>query len=183
MIEIKCTNEKCSYEVSRGANAKDMKRTRNCPLCKARLKRNLTDPIARKKWHCFLSRDGSIVEHSVLVVMDSYSDNSYEIEIPFLRKKFSERDMLQGFYKAFDEIRKYLETQYKAIYQNQQQFVTTAFQHETEPARRNIPIKEMIFIDSGLPENEAHDGSASDSPGPKIKHRKGISKAGQSRLF
>jgi hypothetical protein len=190
MIEIKCTNETCGYALTREQRATDKKRKQKCPLCKALLKRNVSDPIARKQWHCFLSSDKSIVEHSVLVVIDSYSDDSHEIEIPLLRMKFSERDKLQAIYRSAEEIKKFLKAEYGSTYENEDAFITTAFQHETEAAKSNIPIKEMIFIDSDkLPSKNTEPPSNEDldltthTTKTEAKRKKGKSKIPQARLF
>jgi hypothetical protein len=149
MIEIKCTNNLCGYAATKEkAKTEKITKRKKCPLCKAQLKQNITDPIARKRWHCFLGQGKEIIEYAVLVIIDSYSDDSHEVGIPLLSMTFVEKDKLQAIYRASNAIKTFLETQHKTVFGNEQLFITTAYQHEVEALRQNVPLNKLIFVDS-----------------------------------
>lgn len=153
MILVKCTNENCNFALNEeqvAALIKEKKpvRQKKCPTCKkAKLKFNVTEPLDRKKWHAYLNRDKSIIEHMVLVITDNYSDGSHEVEVPLINLHLNMGDMMQATNKALSAIDEYLERKYGVTCGMERRFVTVAFQGEIEPAKRNIPIGEVIFKD------------------------------------
>lgn len=148
MIQVKCTNDKCHFVVTREKAPSTIK-YRKCPLCKTLLINNILDPIERKQWHCFLSQDRQIVEYAILVVIDSFSDGSNEVEIPHLNLKFKEQDKLRCINNASREISRLLQMECQNTYDIDHCVLTTAYQNEDESFRRNIPIDKMIFNDKG----------------------------------
>lgn len=150
MIVLKCTREDCTFSLSYEQLSQNKKGYLKCPLCKAKTKKNITNSIDRKKWYCYLSKDTSLIEHAILVIIDSFSDDSHEVEIPLLNLKFAHHDKLLAIYKAANKIEELLKIQYKATYENNQQFITTAFQNENAPVKHNIPTEKMIFQTNAL---------------------------------
>jgi hypothetical protein len=152
MIMIKCRSENCHYALTEEqivSLKKDKKKVPSkCPLCKSKLKNNISASLARKKWHGYLNQDQSTVEHLVLVIMDDFNDGSIEVSIPILDSRFWLKDKLQGRYQATEQIDRYLKNKYSIAYENERKFITVAFQGETTPAKHNIPVGEVIFPNS-----------------------------------
>jgi hypothetical protein len=152
MILIKCTSDKCHYALTDEQiillKKDQAKLPGKCPLCKSKLKKNISEPLARKKWHGYLSQDQSTVEHLVLVIMDDFNDGSILFSIPILDVQFWLNDKLQGMYQATEQIDRYLKNQYGSAYENERKFITVAFQGEIIPAKHNIPVGEVILQNS-----------------------------------
>jgi hypothetical protein len=148
MIETKCTNENCRYAVTFEQRRQHKKRKRKCPLCKSPLKRNVTEQGTRNRWYCLTNIDRSIVECAVLLSIEYYSDDSREFEIPLLDMKYIEFDMLRGIYRATDEIKKFISNQGEVSYNHDQEFITMAYQQETDAIKRNVPYSKLVFVET-----------------------------------
>jgi DNA-directed RNA polymerase subunit RPC12/RpoP len=144
MILSKCTSSECGKKFTEldiaGLKNEGKKISQNCPYCDSKLTSNVTEKLERKKWYGYLSPDKTIVEHLVLVVIDQFEDYSTEVEIPLLNLHLSESDRLSGLQVAAEAVSQYLMNQYGLSYKNDHQFVTVAFQDETNPVKHKVPV-------------------------------------------
>ncbi len=150
MMLLKCTNSECCKKLTE----QDIERLKNegktiakkCPDCESKLVSNITEKLERKKWYGYLSEDKTIIEHLVLVVIDQFEDGSTEVEIPLLNLHLSQSDRLSGLQAASEKINDYLTKRYlldgiyKLPYGNDRQFLTVAFQDETNPIKQQVPV-------------------------------------------
>jgi DNA-directed RNA polymerase subunit RPC12/RpoP len=144
MILSKCTNPGCGKKFTEQDTA-DLKNegkkfSQNCPYCNSKLTSNIMEKLERKKWYGYLNQNRTIVEHLVLVVTDQFEDRSTEVEIPLLNLHLSQSDRLSGLQAATEAINDYLMKEYGLSYGNDRQFVTVAFQDETDPIRQQVPV-------------------------------------------
>ena len=144
MILLKCTNSECCKKVTEEdiehLKNEGKKFSQNCPYCNSKLTSNIMEKLERKKWYGYLNQDRTIVEHLVLVVTDQFEDRSTEVEIPLLNLHLSQSDRLSGLQAATEAINDYLMKEYELSYGNDRQFVTVAFQDETDPIRQQVPV-------------------------------------------
>jgi len=144
MILSKCTNSRCGKKFTEQDIAvlknEGKKISQICPYCDFKLTFNITEKLERKKWYGYLNPDKTIVEHLVLVVIDQFEDNSTEVEIPLLNLHLTESDRLSGLQSAAKAVNEYLMNQYGLSYGNDHQFVTVAFQDETDSIKNKVPV-------------------------------------------
>jgi hypothetical protein len=144
MITSKCTSSECGKKFTEQDIA-ELKRegkkfSQNCPYCDNKLTSNTTEKLERKKWYGYLNPDKTIVEHLVLVVIDQFEDYSTEVEVPLLNHHISESDRLSGLQAAAKAINDYLLKEYGLSYDNDRQFMTVAYQDETDLMRHKVPV-------------------------------------------
>jgi hypothetical protein len=145
MILFKCIDNKCGKKFSEedvdALRASGTKILKKCPACqKNKLTWNITNRFARKRWYGYPSQDKSIVEYLVLVIIDEFDDKSIDIEIPLLKLFFTTNDHLAAMQTAIKSIDEYLMQHHRKSYDNNQQFITTAYCETTEPFRHNVPV-------------------------------------------
>lgn len=144
MILSKCTGSECSKKFTEQDIA-DLKKegkkfSQNCPYCDSKLTSNITEKHERKKWYGYLSSDKTIVDHLILVVIDQFEDYSTEVEIPFLNLHLSESDRLSALQTATKAIDDYFVKKQGLFYGSDRQFMTVAFQEETDPIKHQVPV-------------------------------------------
>lgn len=143
MILSKCSRGECGKKFTEEdiASLKNegKKISQNCPYCDSKLTSNNTEKHERKKWYGYLSPDKRIVEHLVLVIIDQFEDYSTEVEIPLLKIHLSQSDRLSALRAAGEAIYDYLIQEYGISYENDHQFMSVAFQDETDSVKHQVP--------------------------------------------
>ena len=105
--------------------------------------RNVTEKSARKRWFGYISSDDpntKKIDYMVLVENTFYDDESAEVRIPLLNLEFEVEDRGSIIASCDEAIERYLMDTYGMQYDNEHQFVTSAFCEEEKKIVRNTDV-------------------------------------------
>ncbi len=119
--------------------AKEVGKKDKC-RCGSKLIRNVTEKSERKRWFGYISSDDpntKTIDYMVLVENNYYDDGSIEVTIPLLGLEFGTTDYGSLISTCGEHIERYIKKTYGTGYDNEHQFVTSAYCEEEKKIIRN----------------------------------------------
>ena len=142
MILKKCP--KCKEKLKNEQELKQLEKEvgkKNKCRCGSKLITNVTEKSERKRWFGYININNvKRIDYMVLVENDYYDDGSIEVRIPLLNHEFETTDRGSLISNCHEYIEQYLMKISKTGYDNEHQFVTSAYCEEERKIIRNTDV-------------------------------------------